>query len=352
MNHTLSAHLRHLRHIVQLVIAIAIGYPTSVLGLAGGAGAILPLGPDTVDAVVVYGAHSVFGDEGMPGGRELDHLLHELCQQEEPPEARIRDLRIMRRVQAMDADAMLALIDSLLSAEEEHYALINEVSLYLGSLPASAPEMGAIPWYSPDPVPGGHLYGEWHTDSPNAYHGGGLHADSIAMLELVREECGAHAAAQGVVTSRFGRRHGRPHNGIDIGLRTGDPVHSMFPGVVRFAGSFGSFGRIVVVRHWNGLETYYAHLHRVRVTVGQEVEAGHVIGLSGSSGRSTGPHLHLEVRFNGRPVDPCAIMDPLTGKLTAEALALRRTRWSYVVCPPPLPVPTHAEPDHNMAQVR
>jgi len=110
-------------------------------------------------------------------------------------------------------------------------------------------------------------------------------------------------------------------------------VRSAFPGVVRFAGTFGGFGRLVVVRHYNGLETYYAHLHRLKVKSGDVVEAGETVGLGGSSGHSTGSHLHFEVRFKGVPIDPSHVIAFTEGELLCDTLVLKKTRWSFAAYP-------------------
>jgi len=192
-----------------------------------------------------------------------------------------------------------------------------------------------VGWYCDSHLPGTHIYGDWRTDIPNAYGPELAAQDSVLLIKLVAEElhCGFGMPVPGVITSRFGWRDGRAHNGIDLNLYTGEPVRSLFPGVVRYAGTYGSYGRIVVVRHWNGLESYYAHLHRTKVSVGQEVDAGDVLGLGGSTGRSTGPHLHLEVRFKGIPIDPSRFIDLSSGELSCNTLVLRKTRWSYAAYP-------------------
>lgn len=115
----------------------------------------------------------------------------------------------------------------------------------------------------------------------------------------------------GRLTSRFARsrRHPilgirRPHDGIDIAAPYGTPVHAPAAGrVVRIERSFG-YGLVVEVNHGRGVHTFYAHLRSTRVTVGQRVTAGTVVATVGSSGLSSGPHLHYEVRANGRRVDP------------------------------------------------
>ncbi len=118
----------------------------------------------------------------------------------------------------------------------------------------------------------------------------------------------------GRVSSPYGwRRHpisGRRtfHTGLDIAAPTGTPVRVPAGGRVAFAGWNGGYGNYVVVDHGNGLRTAYAHLSRIHVRVGQTVDAGTSIGAVGSTGRSTGPHLHFEVKRNGSFVDPRAYL--------------------------------------------
>jgi murein DD-endopeptidase MepM/ murein hydrolase activator NlpD len=100
------------------------------------------------------------------------------------------------------------------------------------------------------------------------------------------------------------------HKGLDIGLRKGDSVKAAFDGVVRYAKyNRGGFGNLVILRHFNGLETYYAHLSKLKVQVNQVVKAGDIVGLAGSTGRSRSPHLHFEVRYKDVPMDPMRMLD-------------------------------------------
>ena len=108
----------------------------------------------------------------------------------------------------------------------------------------------------------------------------------------------------GPVTSGFGIRWGRMHEGIDIAVSSGTPVHSAAAGRIAYAGWMSGYGNLVVVHHGGGLATAYGHNTSVTVSVGQDVAAGQEIAISGSTGHSTGPHVHFEVRVNGTPVDP------------------------------------------------
>ena len=107
-----------------------------------------------------------------------------------------------------------------------------------------------------------------------------------------------------VVTSRYGWRRGRPHQGIDIDLRTGDNVRTLLSGKVRYARRHGGHGKTIVIRHDNGLETVYAHLSKYLVKENDIVEKGQVIGKGGVSGNARGSHLHLEVRYKGKSIHP------------------------------------------------
>lgn len=114
----------------------------------------------------------------------------------------------------------------------------------------------------------------------------------------------------GVVTSHFGIRHGRHHNGTDIDLETGDTVYAAFDGKIRYSQYHpNGFGNLIIVRHYNGLETYYGHLSKLLVAPNAIVKAGDPIGLGGNTGRSYGSHLHFEVRFYDQPIDPELIFD-------------------------------------------
>jgi murein DD-endopeptidase MepM/ murein hydrolase activator NlpD len=108
----------------------------------------------------------------------------------------------------------------------------------------------------------------------------------------------------GPISSGFGQRWGQMHEGLDIAVPYGTDVCAARGGTVSFAGRKGSYGNLVIIDHGSDLETCYAHLSRILVDAGMEVVAGEVIARSGTSGRSTGPHLHFEVRVATRPVDP------------------------------------------------
>jgi murein DD-endopeptidase MepM/ murein hydrolase activator NlpD len=134
----------------------------------------------------------------------------------------------------------------------------------------------------------------------------------------------------GVLRSSFGSRtdpfsgEGAFHSGVDLSAAVGTPIHATADGVVQFVGPNGRYGRLVVVDHGGGLQTYYGHLSQYMVVVGQEVRRNEVIALSGSSGRVTGPHLHYEVRVHGMPVNPYKYLG-LNGSKTEMASSNGKT---------------------------
>lgn len=127
---------------------------------------------------------------------------------------------------------------------------------------------------------------------------------------------------KGKVISNYGYRGGRFHAGIDIKLNHGDTVVSAFDGKVRIARSISGYGKIIVVRHNNGLETVYGHLSKYLARVNDEVRAGEPIGLGGRTGRATTDHLHFETRILGEHFNPTRIIDFDANCLKGDCLAM------------------------------
>lgn len=155
-----------------------------------------------------------------------------------------------------------------------------------------------------------------------------FHIDSLpdaVNLRIATTDSDFCFPIKNILTSPYGWRWGRAHRGVDIRLNMGDPVHAAFAGVVRIASPMGAYGNLVVLRHYNGLETVYGHLSKLQVKPNQIVKAGDVIGLGGSTGRSTGPHLHFEVRFQYEPFDPEWLLDFSNYTLRTKHLHLDKT---------------------------
>ena len=151
------------------------------------------------------------------------------------------------------------------------------------------------------------------------------------VIDLVDSLTSYHCPYQGSVHPRgkYGPRRRRQHQGVDLPLKTGDPVYATFCGRVRISQyNKGGYGNLVIIRHDNGLETYYGHLSERMVEPGQWVEAGQIIGLGGSTGRSTGPHLHFETRYYGQSFDPERLIDFKNGILSRETFLLKKSFFS------------------------
>ena len=132
-----------------------------------------------------------------------------------------------------------------------------------------------------------------------------------------------------VITSNFGSRWGRQHKGLDIKVYIGDTIRSAFSGkvrIVRYEG--GGYGKYIVIRHNNGLETIYGHLSKQLVEENQEVRAGDVIGLGGNTGRSTGSHLHFETRLCGVALNPALMFDFREQDVTGDYYAFNRSTYA------------------------
>ena len=168
----------------------------------------------------------------------------------------------------------------------------------------------------------------WETEQVHSYIDVALQdLPEEVILQLVDSVHGYCIPHPGYVTSRFKYRKKHPHKGVDIGLNRGDAVYAAFDGVVRAAlptKMTGGYGNVLVIRHLNGLETYYGHLSSYVVGSGDIVRAGELIGYGGSTGRSTGPHLHFETRYMGQAFDPERIFDFERGTLRDETFVLKK----------------------------
>ncbi len=149
------------------------------------------------------------------------------------------------------------------------------------------------------------LYAEWQASDKT-----GARPERVAMVAVP-----SRMPLDGSqLTSKFGMRNHpvlgtrRKHNGIDLAAPTGTPVFATADGIVEKAKHFSSYGLYVQIDHGAELETRYAHMSRLAVEAGERVQKGQLVGYVGSTGRSTGPHLHYEVRIAGHPVDPLPYM--------------------------------------------
>jgi murein DD-endopeptidase MepM/ murein hydrolase activator NlpD len=174
----------------------------------------------------------------------------------------------------------------------------------------------------------------WDSRNVNPYEiDAAKFADTVSLLlfDTLAQSGWSPPLAKTEVTSNFGFRGYRWHYGTDIRLSTGDSVRTVFDGIVRMKKyDPRGYGYYVLVRHKNGLETLYGHLSKQMVEVGDEIRAGQVIGLGGSTGRSSGPHLHFEFRYQGNPVNPTDVYDFKQNALSADSLVISPETFTYV----------------------
>jgi murein DD-endopeptidase MepM/ murein hydrolase activator NlpD len=190
--------------------------------------------------------------------------------------------------------------------------------------------------FEPSMIPADHHYPyDWDTVVINPYKVSLMEMTDTVLLKLKDSmDCSFHPPAIGDVTSTFGwRRWGRKpkfHYGVDVRMEVGDPVYAIFDGVVRVAKRSSDYGYVVLIRHYNGLETLYAHFDQLLAYAGKPVRSGEIIGLSGNTGRSTGPHLHFEVRFKGEKIDPNKIIYFPSGSLLSDTLQIDKHCFNHL----------------------
>lgn len=177
-------------------------------------------------------------------------------------------------------------------------------------------------------------YAIWDSHTIDPYNIDPLEFNEAIDIKLYDPAANRYWSAplnEGKLTSNFGYRWGRWHTGADLDLETGDPVYSAFDGVVRVVGWNGNgYGRYVLVRHYNGLETLYGHMSKQTVEQGQLVKAGDQLGLGGNTGRSYGAHLHFETRYEGNPFSPLTIFSFPANTLNSDHFLLTSSVWDYL----------------------
>lgn len=211
-------------------------------------------------------------------------------------------------------------------------ANIFEYDKVVSTIEADA-EVDAILWDINDSllyIPAYDTYCSWNPKRVHPYSYNLTEMKDTIFIPLVYDSCSFTAPFIGRKTSDFGSRRYRHHYGVDIKLYVGDPVQSAFEGVVRVSHYDRDYGNVVVVRHTNGLETIYAHLSKLKVREGDWLEAGDIVGLGGNTGRSTGSHLHFEVRYQGEPINPNDIINWDDGTLHSDVLHLSAEHFAYL----------------------
>jgi murein DD-endopeptidase MepM/ murein hydrolase activator NlpD len=287
---------------------------------------------DTVQAIVVYGNRFLIDPKKYDNEEELISIIDSLLDCKKYNSETIKELSLFLSIRNKKDSEVYKMIDSLFELPKVPYALINQINYYLAIRNPVNEEISEdekqYTFFEMEPFPSHFFYNDWNTQLPHPYTDELTANDTSFILQLVDKNsyCNYHHPFPGPVTSQFGWRDKRMHYGIDIGLNTGDPVKSAFEGMVRFAKKHGGYGNVVIIRHYNGLETVYAHLHKIKVKPGQIVEAGQVIGTGGNTGRSFGSHLHFEVRFKGKPINPNQIISFKNQCLHSDVIVLEKTK--------------------------
>lgn len=170
----------------------------------------------------------------------------------------------------------------------------------------------------------------WDTENLSPYNTVELSSlPSSVAIGLVDSLKHYHYPYKGKISSRYGPRRGRNHHGVDLPLKVGDSIYAPFDGRVRYSKDTKTgYGKLVIIRHDNGLETYFGHLSARKVEAGEWVTAGQLIALGGNTGRSSGPHLHFETRYYGQSFDPERLIDFNSGLLRRETFLLQRKYFS------------------------
>jgi murein DD-endopeptidase MepM/ murein hydrolase activator NlpD len=184
--------------------------------------------------------------------------------------------------------------------------------------PSVTPLPAALNYY-----PLNSFYHSWDTLSVRRYSDPAVMITDSIMLPLILGGKGTFVFPRnGQLLSPFGYRGRRMHAGVDIKLDLYDTVRAAFDGVVRMARYYAGYGNCVVIRHYNGLETLYGHLSKIKVCVNQPISAGEMVGLGGHTGRASCNHLHFETRFKGQAFNPKQLIDFNSFSLMCDTLVI------------------------------
>lgn len=268
----------------------------------------------------------------VSNAKPLNHGIGDSLTSENPKPA--FDLQ-RNSIQTMNKAQLTLLVDYLFEMDTIPYNLVNEIKAAISNLVCVDSKKEVSELIDITSFPSADFYTGWEIN--NLFPEKDmlkLKGDTSVTLNLQAFGHNNYINPfNGPITSNFGWRDSVQHKGIDIDLNKGDKVVSAFDGMVRIAKCCGGFGNVVIIRHYNGLETVYAHLSKLKVKTGQLISAGDLIGLGGSTGHSTGSHLHFEVRFKGVPINPKYLISFSDGKLVCEVVVIKKTKWGLAAFP-------------------
>lgn len=300
---------------------------------------------DTAKAVVAYGNDYLFETNVDFSDINIYERIDSLISLDSLTASVKKEIAFYKTVANKSQEDIYQMVDSLFELDSVPYALINQINLYVAMMPEhiELPSEFEIIEEDGSPYPANAYYQYW-SNKQSWYYPSEIHEnDSTLVLVLADEDKGTkynHPLCQkslkryyGTVTSPYGWRDGRAHNGVDLELHYYDSILNMFDGKVRVARTMGGFGKVVIVRHYNGLESLYAHMSKIRVHEGDTVKAGELLGHGGQTGNATGTHLHMEVRFKGLPVNPAHIISFQDKELYSDTLILKKYKSRYIAYP-------------------
>ena len=298
---------------------------------------------DTASAAVAYGQDYLFECAQELSTSEFEQLMDSLLLDESASKELIQEINFYKSIQNNSEATIYGMMDSLFELDSIPYHLVNQLNLYVV---LHSKELEIRPTYSfvnndTTFYPAHAYYNRWNNRVAWDYPTSISENDSIEVLLLKENEedyhhpIGAKTLRRyfGWVTSPFGWRDGKSHNGVDLELHHWDSIYCMFPGKVRMARTYSDYGKVVVVRHNNGLETLYAHMSKTAVKEGQTVKPGTLLGHGGQTGNATGTHLHLEMRFKGLPINPAHIVSFKNKDVHADTLVLKKMKHTYIAFP-------------------
>ena len=300
---------------------------------------------DTAKAVVAYGNDYLFETDVDFENLNIYERIDSLVNLDTLTEGIRKEIQFYKTVANKTEDEIFSMVDSLFELDSVPYALINQINLYAALMPkfVELPSVFEIIKEDGSPYPSNAYYKTWNNRVSFDYSSEIYKNDSTLVLLLANSQKGQkyhHPLCQktlrryyGTVTSQYGWRDGRSHNGVDLELHLYDSILNMFDGKVRMARNYSGFGKVVIVRHYNGLETLYAHMSKIKVKEGDSVVAGQCLGLGGMSGNATGTHLHLEMRFKGLPINPAHVVSFQDQELYADTLILKKMKNRYIAYP-------------------
>lgn len=181
-------------------------------------------------------------------------------------------------------------------------------------------------------IPASNLYNSWNNKDIRTGKTNSKYYNDTSLV-LISDSNLFVFPFKGKLISTFGPRGRRNHAGVDIKLNRGDPVVVAFDGVVRMAKNYSGYGKLVVIRHYNGLETVYGHLSKISVKINQKVKAGDLVGLGGRTGRATTEHLHFETRYIGTAFHPLHVLNFDNYGLAYDTLYINRHTFNMAKLP-------------------